>query len=221
MIPTERDKWRRGRWQVLAASRVRDKVFGNLRADRAHGSHANTQLFGCVSIRPAGYNDSNQEVAMDRIVKTSVLKAPRDACGVQSVIPSNTAHGSAPIRRRVHAGAKLDRDDCPDRSRCRRREVAEPYRGKTFTFEVERVEPPRRSRFGWHPYAVDPKHRLTRRSRRRSSCSSSRKSPAARSSRSPSRASRRFPRAARRGVQDERWRLAARQLMSDREVPRV
>ena len=31
-----------------------------------------------------------------------------------------------------------------------------PYEGATFEIWVERVEPPRRFSFRWHPYAVDP-----------------------------------------------------------------
>jgi uncharacterized protein YndB with AHSA1/START domain len=33
--------------------------------------------------------------------------------------------------------------------------LQEPHRGKPFEFTVERIEPPRRISFRWHPYAIE------------------------------------------------------------------
>jgi uncharacterized protein YndB with AHSA1/START domain len=35
--------------------------------------------------------------------------------------------------------------------------LQEPHAGKTFRFTVERIEPMRRCRFRWHPFAIDPR----------------------------------------------------------------
>jgi uncharacterized protein YndB with AHSA1/START domain len=34
--------------------------------------------------------------------------------------------------------------------------LQEPHKGKRFEFSVDRIEPPRRISFRWHPYAIDP-----------------------------------------------------------------
>lgn len=36
--------------------------------------------------------------------------------------------------------------------------LQEPHAGTPFTITIERIEPPRRFSFRWHPYAVDPSH---------------------------------------------------------------
>jgi uncharacterized protein YndB with AHSA1/START domain len=36
--------------------------------------------------------------------------------------------------------------------------LQEPHRGKRFQIWVERIEPPTRFAFRWHPFAIDPNH---------------------------------------------------------------
>jgi len=94
---------------------------------------------------------------MDRIVKTTVLKAPRDR--VWRAVSDSQQYGAwfgARFDGAFTAGAKLTATIVPTEADADVAKSQEPYRGKTFTFEVERVEPPRLIAFRWHPYAVDP-----------------------------------------------------------------
>jgi uncharacterized protein YndB with AHSA1/START domain len=94
---------------------------------------------------------------MDSIVKTTVLKAPRDR--VWRAVSDSQQYGAwfgARFDGAFTAGAKLTATIVPTKADADVAKSQEPYRGRTFTFEVERVEPPRLISFRWHPAAVDP-----------------------------------------------------------------
>jgi uncharacterized protein YndB with AHSA1/START domain len=94
---------------------------------------------------------------MDSIVKTTVLKAPRDR--VWRAVSDSQQYGAwfgARFDGAFTAGAKLTATIVPTEADADVAKSQEPYRGRTFTFEVERVEPPRLISFRWHPAAVDP-----------------------------------------------------------------
>ena len=94
---------------------------------------------------------------MDRIVKTTVLKAPRER--VWKAVSDSQQYGAwfgARFDGAFTAGAKLTATIVPTQADADVAKSQEPYRGRTFTFEVERVEPPTLISFRWHPYAVDP-----------------------------------------------------------------
>jgi uncharacterized protein YndB with AHSA1/START domain len=96
---------------------------------------------------------------MNRIVKTTVLKAPRER--VWRAVSDSQQYGAwfgARFDGAFTAGAKLTATIVPTEADADVAKSQEPYRGRTFTFEVERVEPPRLIAFRWHPYAVDPAH---------------------------------------------------------------
>jgi uncharacterized protein YndB with AHSA1/START domain len=96
---------------------------------------------------------------MDRIVKTTVLKTPRER--VWRAVSDSQQYGAwfgARFDGAFTAGAKLTATIVPTEADADVAKSQEPYRGRTFTFEVERVEPPRLIAFRWHPYAVDPAH---------------------------------------------------------------
>lgn len=93
---------------------------------------------------------------MDRIVKTTVLKAPRDR--VWRAVSDSQQYGAwfgARFDGAFTAGAKLTATIVPTEADADVAKSQEAYRGRTFTFEVERVEPPKLIAFRWHPYAVD------------------------------------------------------------------
>jgi uncharacterized protein YndB with AHSA1/START domain len=94
---------------------------------------------------------------MDSIVKTTVLKAPRDR--VWRAVSDSQQYGAwfgARFDGAFTAGAKLTATIVPTEADADVAKSQEPYRGRTFTFQVERVEPPRLISFRWHPAAVDP-----------------------------------------------------------------
>lgn len=94
---------------------------------------------------------------MDRIVKTTVLKAPRER--VWRAISDSEQYGvwfGAKFDAPFTAGAKLTGMIVPTQVDAEIAKAQEPYRGKPFYMEVDRVEPPRLISFRWHPYAVEP-----------------------------------------------------------------
>jgi uncharacterized protein YndB with AHSA1/START domain len=96
---------------------------------------------------------------MDRIVKTTVLKAPRER--VWRAVSDSQQYGAwfgARFDGPFTAGAKLTGTIVPTEADADVAKSQEPYRGRTFAFEVERVEPPHLISFRWHPYATDPAH---------------------------------------------------------------
>lgn len=97
------------------------------------------------------------ESSSDTIVKKTVLKAPRDR--VWRAISDSKQYGTwfgAELDGPFVAGAKLVATIVPTRVDPAVAASQEPYRGRTFTFEVERVEPKDRIAFRWHPAAIDP-----------------------------------------------------------------
>lgn len=93
---------------------------------------------------------------MDRIVKTTVLKAPRDR--VWRAVSDSQQYGAwfgARFDGAFTAGAKLTATIVPTQADAEVAKSQEPYRGTTFTFEVERIDPPRLIAFRWHPFGVD------------------------------------------------------------------
>ena len=93
----------------------------------------------------------------DSIVKKTVLKAPRDR--VWRAISDSKQYGAwfgAEFDGAFVAGAKLTATIVPTKADAAIAASQEPYRGRTFTFEVEQVEPQSRIAFRWHPYAIDP-----------------------------------------------------------------
>ena len=94
----------------------------------------------------------------DQIVKTTVLRAPRDR--VWRAVSDSQQYGAwfgARFDGPFVAGAKLTATIVPTEADPQVAKSQEAYRGRTFTFEVERIEPPRMIAFRWHPYAIDPK----------------------------------------------------------------
>jgi uncharacterized protein YndB with AHSA1/START domain len=92
----------------------------------------------------------------DQIVKKTVLKAPRDR--VWDAVSDATKYGAwfgAEFDGPFKAGAKLTGTMVPTKADPVMAAKQNPYRGKTFQFEVERVEPQSVIAFRWHPFAVD------------------------------------------------------------------
>lgn len=95
----------------------------------------------------------------DRIVKKATLRAPRER--VWRAISDAKQYGAwfgAEFDGAFVAGAKLTATIVPTQVDPIIAKSQEPFRGRTFSFEVERVEAPRVIAFRWHPYAVDPDH---------------------------------------------------------------
>lgn len=92
----------------------------------------------------------------DRIVKTAILRAPRDRvwCAISDAKQYGAWFG-AEFDGAFVAGAKLTATIVPTQADPVVAKSQEPFRGRTFSFEVERIEPPRLIAFRWHPYAVD------------------------------------------------------------------
>jgi uncharacterized protein YndB with AHSA1/START domain len=92
----------------------------------------------------------------DQIVKKTVLKAPRDR--VWSAVSDAKKYGAwfgAEFDGPFTAGAKLTGKMVPTKADPEVAAKQNPYRGRTFGFEVERVEPETTIVFRWHPAALD------------------------------------------------------------------
>jgi uncharacterized protein YndB with AHSA1/START domain len=98
----------------------------------------------------------------DRIEKRTVLRAP--LARVWHAVSDAEAFGAwfgvaldgpfvegAPITGRIRP-TEVD----PDVAK-----LQEPFAGRKFELFVERIEPPRRISFRWHPFAIDPDHDYT------------------------------------------------------------
>jgi uncharacterized protein YndB with AHSA1/START domain len=93
----------------------------------------------------------------DRIEKKIVLRAPLDR--VWRAVSDAKQFGSwfgvafdAPFEQ----GARLTGKIVPTTVDPEVAKLQEPHRGKPFEFTVERIEPPHRISFRWHPYAIEP-----------------------------------------------------------------
>jgi uncharacterized protein YndB with AHSA1/START domain len=92
----------------------------------------------------------------DQIVKKTVLKAPRDR--VWDAVSDATKYGAwfgCQFDGSFTAGAKLTGTMVPTKADPEIAAKQNPYRGRTFAFEVERVEPQKLISFRWHPAALD------------------------------------------------------------------
>jgi len=96
-------------------------------------------------------------MSTDRIEKRIVLRAPLDR--VWSAVSDATEFGSwfgvafdGPFKE----GTRLTGKIVPTTVDPEVAKLQEPHRGKPFDFTVERIEPPRRISFRWHPYAIEP-----------------------------------------------------------------
>jgi uncharacterized protein YndB with AHSA1/START domain len=93
----------------------------------------------------------------DRIEKRIVLKAPIDR--VWRAISDSKEFGTwfgVAFDGAFVQGARLKGKIVPTAVDPQVAKMQEPYEGTPFEIAVERIEPPRRLSFRWHPYAVDP-----------------------------------------------------------------
>lgn len=96
-------------------------------------------------------------MSTDRIEKKIVLRAPLDR--VWRAISDAKQFGSwfgaafdGPFEQRARATGKI----VPTTADPEVAKMQEPHRGKPFEFLVDRIEPPHRISFRWHPYAIEP-----------------------------------------------------------------
>ena len=97
-------------------------------------------------------------MSTDRIEKRIVLRAPLER--VWRAISDAKQFGSwfgMAFDGPFAEGARLTGKIVPTTVDPEVAKLQEPHRGKPFEFSVDRIEPPRRISFRWHPYAVDPK----------------------------------------------------------------
>jgi len=93
----------------------------------------------------------------DRIVKTTLLKAPQDR--VWRAISDARQFGTwfgVDIAGSFSPGARLAAAIVPTKVDPAVAKAQEPYAGKRFEIVVDQVEPMRLFSFRWHPYAIDP-----------------------------------------------------------------
>ena len=96
-------------------------------------------------------------MSTDRIEKQVVLKAPLER--VWRAVSDSTQFGSwfgVAFDGPFEDGARLTGKIVPTTVDPEVAKLQEPHAGKPFEFTVERIEPPRRISFRWHPYAVEP-----------------------------------------------------------------
>jgi len=95
-------------------------------------------------------------MSTDRIEKTIVLRAPLER--VWRAISDAKEFGSwfgMAFDGPFADGARLTGRIVPTTVDPEVAKLQEPHRGKPFEFSVDRIEPPRRISFRWHPYAID------------------------------------------------------------------
>jgi uncharacterized protein YndB with AHSA1/START domain len=93
----------------------------------------------------------------DRIEKTVVLRAPLER--VWRAISDAKEFGSwfgMAFDGPFAEGARLTGRIAPTTVDPEVAKLQQPHVGKPFEFSVDRIEPPRRISFRWHPYAVKP-----------------------------------------------------------------
>jgi uncharacterized protein YndB with AHSA1/START domain len=97
-------------------------------------------------------------IVPDRIVQSTVLRAPLER--VWGAVSESERFG-AWFGMRTNgpfvAGAHLEASIAPTTVDPEVAKLQKPHEGKRFVFIVDRVEPPRRIAFRWHPFAIDPK----------------------------------------------------------------
>jgi uncharacterized protein YndB with AHSA1/START domain len=95
-------------------------------------------------------------MSTDRIEKKVVLRAP--LARVWRAVSDATQFGSwfgVAFDGPFVAGARLTGKIVPTTVDPEVAKLQEPHAGAPFTFTVERIEPPHRISFRWHPYAVE------------------------------------------------------------------
>jgi uncharacterized protein YndB with AHSA1/START domain len=96
-------------------------------------------------------------MAGDRIEKQVLLRAPRER--VWQAVSDAGQFGAwfgVAFDGPFAEGARLTGRIVPTAVDAAVARLQEPHAGKPFEFSVERIEPPRRISFRWHPYAVQP-----------------------------------------------------------------
>src|SRR5215475_6351678 len=94
----------------------------------------------------------------DRIVKTVVLRAPRQR--VWRAISEAKEFGTwfgVQFDGPFVAGERLTGRIVPTTVDAEVARQQEPYTGAAFEFIIDRIEPMRLFSFRWHPFAIDPK----------------------------------------------------------------
>src|SRR4051794_10670737 len=94
--------------------------------------------------------------ATDKIVKKTVLRAPRER--VWRAISDSKQYGAwfgAEFDGPFEVGAKLTATIVPTQADPVVAASQNPYRGRKFEFEVERIDAPRLIAFRWHPAELD------------------------------------------------------------------
>jgi uncharacterized protein YndB with AHSA1/START domain len=95
-------------------------------------------------------------MSTDRIEKRIMLQAPLDR--VWSAVSDAKQFGSwfgVAFDGPFEEGTRLSGKIVPTTADPEVAKLQEPHRGKPFEFTVERIEPPRRISFRWHPYAIE------------------------------------------------------------------
>lgn len=95
-------------------------------------------------------------MSTDRIEKRIMLRAPLDR--VWSAVSDAKQFGSwfgVAFDGPFEEGTRLSGKIVPTTADPEVAKLQEPHRGKPFEFTVERIEPPRRISFRWHPYAIE------------------------------------------------------------------
>jgi uncharacterized protein YndB with AHSA1/START domain len=93
----------------------------------------------------------------DRIQKVVTLKAPRDR--VWRAISDAQQFGTwfgVEFDGPFVAGAHMRGTLVPTKVDAAVAKTQEPYRGRTFEWTVDRIEPMQMIAFRWHPFALDP-----------------------------------------------------------------
>jgi uncharacterized protein YndB with AHSA1/START domain len=95
----------------------------------------------------------------DRIEKEAVLAAPLERVwrAVSDAREFGLWFGVA-FDGPFEAGTRLTGRIVPTTADPEVAKLQRPYEGRPFEFSVERIEPPRRISFRWHPFALDQAH---------------------------------------------------------------
>lgn len=96
-------------------------------------------------------------MSTDRIEKRILLRAPVERVwrAISDAGEFGTWFGVA-FDGPFVAGARLTGKIVPTRVDPEIARLQQPHEGKAFEIVVDRIEPPRRFAFRWHPYAVEP-----------------------------------------------------------------
>jgi uncharacterized protein YndB with AHSA1/START domain len=96
-------------------------------------------------------------MSTDRIEKRILLRAPLER--VWNAVSDAKQFGrwfGAAFDGTFEAGSRLTGKIVPTAVDAEVAKLQEPHRGKPFELTVERIEPPHRITFRWHPFAIAP-----------------------------------------------------------------